>query len=231
MTRGQWHELESTWDAPAATALDQHLYIAEGGSIFRCDRWGAYETMSEDWSPRFLVGVAGSLVTIETGGEMYRIAPGDGRWDPLDDSWSDAIAATAAGDYVYVVERSGHLYRVAPGDGSYVQIGDDHRDVTCMTAAAGHLITFESTGCMYRVSPRTGAWEEIDDDWRNVRCVASDGKLVYAAVGETIFSIDPADGRFEGLNDTYWNTRHLVGTPDALYAIERDGGLWRIELR
>jgi len=232
MARGDWTQLDGTWERLAAlTAVGDRMYAVCDGSLWRIDESGGYEQVGDDeWRARFLIGVSGFLIAIEPDGRMYRLDPRDASYVELDGAWDTTIAACAGGDAVFVIERAGALYRVEPADGSYHQLGDGYENTVAMAAAAGALVTFESHGAMYRTGPKDGSWEHVGDGWANLRAAAGDDRAAYAACGDTLYSVDVQDGGYEGLTDTTWASTHLVVMNGGLYAVEPTGGLYRIEL-
>lgn len=232
MTRGDWKQLDSTWnDVSAATSVADRIYAVAQGGLYRVDADGGYDVVSDDeWRSTWMVGVAGYLVSIEPNGGMYRVDPRDGSFAELDGNWQSTIAATAGGDYVYVIEKSGTLYRVSPADGSYTELNDGFTATTCLTAAAGTLVLIDAAGTLCRVSPKDGSWEDVDHTWANSRTAAGDDQRAYVASGEGLYAVDPHTGSYEELTDTTWGPRHLVTMGGRLFSFEGAGGLYRIEL-
>lgn len=232
MTRGDWKQLDSTWaTVTAATALGDRVYAASDGGLYRVDADGDYEALSDDeWRSSYLVGVAGYLVSIEPNGGMYRVDPKDGAYTELEGNWQSVIAATAGGDFVFVIEKSGTLYRVSPADGSYLELNDGFVSTAILTAAAGTLVTIDDSGAMCRVSPKDGTWVEVDQTWSNTRAAAGDDRAAYLVSGEGLYALDPHTGDYEELTNATWASQHLVVMGGHLFSFEPGGGLYRIEL-
>lgn len=232
MTRGQWHQLSSVWDhATAATGLGKALYVAANQAIYEVEPNGDYQAVgSETWNSKLLVGVDGALISIETGGSMYRLDPVAATYLELAGDWRTAIAATALDGWLFVIDEGGALYRVSPTDGSYLELADGFASTACLAAAGDSLITIEKSGAMYRVSPRDGTWEHLDDAWADARAASGDATTFYVVAAQSMYTVDPTDGTYADLTDTTWNTRLLSFAAGALYAIELGGALYRVDL-
>jgi len=232
MARGDWKQLDGTWERlGAVTSLGDRLYAICDGALWRIDETGAYEQLGDDeWRSSFLIGVAGYLVSIEPNGAMYRVDPHDASYVELEGDWSSTIAACAGGDAVFVIERSGTLYRVEPADASYHALGDGYEHTSALAAASGALVTFDKAGAMYRISPKDGSWDHVSDGWAGLRAAAGDDRAAYGACGDTLYAVGVQDGSYEGLTDTTWASTHLTVMGGALYAFEPTGGVYRIEL-
>lgn len=229
--RGSWTNLGGTWgNVAAAATLGDRVYAAAGGLLWRVDRDGACDAVGdEEWHPRFLVGVAGYVVSIEPGGGMYRIDPTDGSSVELDGDWSATIAACAGGDAIFVIERSGTLFRVEPADGSYHAIADGFDAAQLVTAAGGALLTVEHDG-LYRISPKTGAWELLSSGWHGVGALAGEPRAAYLACAGSLYAVDPQDGTHEPLTDTSWGGGPMAVMGGRLFVFDPDGHLYRIDL-
>jgi hypothetical protein len=231
MARGEWTQLSGEWANPTAmTALGDRLYITEG-TLYRVDSTGGYEALGDDeWRSRWVLAAAGWLVTIEESGAMYRVDPKDGSWVQLESSWGTTIAATAGGDSIFVISRSGMLYRVQPSDGSYQEIEGEFADTQLLVAAGGALVSIEPNGRMYRISAKDGTWEQYDDSWHHCRAAAGDDHTLYVVSGDQLWAMDVKTGTYEQIGTDSWGSRLLAVMGGALYSLEPDGRLYRVEL-
>jgi hypothetical protein len=232
MARGEWTQLDGQYNYPTAmAALGDRLYVAEAGKIWRVDASGDYAAISDDeWRSRFLVSVAGSILSFEESGRLYRIDPRDASYTELDGGWDGALAATAGGDAAYAISKSGTLYRVEPSDGSYTEFDGDYRGTTVLVAAGGGLITIDEAGGMYHVVPRDGTFEKLDDSWQNSTCGAGDDHSLFVAAAKALYSVDPRTGVYERLGEDPWNSKMMALMGGALFTIEPNGGLYRVTL-
>ena len=232
----QWSE-PGEWGATiTGVGHKGRLYTVErDGSLYKTGaRSGRSEKLDSGYDTRFLVSDGDILVAIEKSGALYTIDPAEGSWVQLGEGneWGNTVAADAMGGSLFTVEASGTLYHTDLETGEWEELGDGF-DTRYLWAWAGYVYILENDGTLYKVDPESGEYEQFGDSGAYANTTAAtihDGTL-YTIEDGKLGATDIDDGAFEELSGPeYGNTRHLFGAADALYSIETDGTLYKIDL-
>jgi hypothetical protein len=122
-------------------------------------------------------------------------------YDLLDGNWSSVKAVAAVKDQLYVLDEDTHVYRVDPIGGEYLEsLGRFEGD---------HLVVVNGEPLVFK-GPATSL-----------------GNRVFTIEDRSLYSINGA-GEWECL-DNSWDTRHLIGLGDALFAWEDNNTLYRVD--
>ena len=70
-----------------------------------------------------------------------------------------------------------------------------------------------------------------DDEWQGAAAMAWHGNRLYVMHGESLCEVDPAARTYKRVGDARWEPRFLASDGKSLYAIEADGGLYRVNAR
>jgi hypothetical protein len=152
----------------------------------------------------------------------------DAMYELVGGNWSDTVAVAAAGRKLYAVDTDTHLYRVDPFTAEYEHSLDRGWHSRHVVGVGDRLLAFEPSGSVYRVGLADGYLEVLATGWRDVGAVAAVGNRVFAVASRALYSIDPDTGSHDVL-DGSWDTRHLVGVGNHLFAWEADHRLYRVD--
>ena len=150
-------------------------------------------------------------------------------WRPLGTAhaWKDARAAVAQGGSIYLAGGDGYLHVVDGQTGEASVLGGGGWQTRILAAARGHIYAFDEAGPLYVVDPR-GAVDRFDGDWAEVRAAVGADRL-YVSSPTGLVAIDCAERTWSALGDATWRTELLLAAADALFALEEDGSLYRID--
>jgi hypothetical protein len=161
-----------------------------------------------------------------------------GSWEPVGTpgGWNGTRLAVTLGDHMYSIEKGdGRLWDTLLATGEWHALGrPEFGASTNLFAVGDRLYTFETDGTMYRIDPATGTWEVVGKagTWKATRlAVALGGHIFTIENGDArIFKTDVATGetRVIGKAD-FGRTMRRVATTTALYTLEDDGSLYRVD--
>jgi len=228
-SRGSYVQLDNRWSKlAAAAAANGNLYVIDDGLLYRVNPLdGSCQQMEETWKTRVLVGWGERLFSFEDDGTLYRIDAASGDYIELEGDWSKLTAATILGKHLYAVDN-GSLYRVDPTTGAYDEVCDGW-DTRHMVGVGDRLYMFEENGTLYRTTPE-GEYKELNNDWRKTTAVATVADRLYATCDGTLYEIDTKTGDCTEVSDERFDTKALVGLGAHVFACERDGLIYRIEV-
>jgi outer membrane protein assembly factor BamB len=129
----------------------------------------------------------------------------DSLYDLVGGSWNSTRAVAGTARELYVLDRDTNVYRVDPSTGTYGDWLGEAGDGDHLVVLDGKPFAFEG--------PATAL-----------------GGHLYTVEDRALYAIDPATGDSTRL-DNSWDTRHLIGCGDSLYAWEADNALYRVDPR
>jgi hypothetical protein len=129
----------------------------------------------------------------------------DSLYDLVGGNWNSARAVAGTARELYVLDRDTNVYRVDASAGTYGESLGDGFDGDVLVMHDGRPFAFKGPATSLR------------------------GTL-YAVEERALYAIDPATGDSARLDNT-WDTRHLIGLGDSLYAWEADNALYRVDPR
>jgi hypothetical protein len=122
-------------------------------------------------------------------------------YDLVDGSWSNVRAVAATRDALYVLDADMHVYRVDPLAETYSEsLGRFEGDHLVIANGEPHVVKGPATSL---------------------------GDRIFMVEERTLYSLAP-DGSYEALANS-WDTRHLIGFRDHLFAWETDNTLYRVD--
>jgi hypothetical protein len=156
-----------------------------------------------------------------------------GDWEPVGQAgaWKGTLAGAVLNESLYTADSDGHLYHGFLRTGNRKQVGSASFGSTAFLFAAGRqLYTIEKDGTLYRVNPREGNKVGLEGDWKDTRAaVVIDNRLFTIEKNGTLYGTDLATTTWASIGKpNHAATAFLFATDDTLYAIEKEGSLFRI---
>ncbi len=233
MESGAFERWGENWPTATAMAeLDGSLYIVNDEKLYRINPAdGGYAQVGDElWRPRFLFGNKGTLYIVDTEGSFYRIEPTTGSYQQIDRYTWSKLQATAVVRENICFFSDGGLYVVNGDDGTYRGVGSDTWNPR---AACGfnNLYVIDHDGTMYKVQIEDGAWFVSGEkyDWpTSGASLARIGEFGYLVNAGCLYKTQPGGGAYWKLSSDSWDLKFLVGCQGLLYALQRDGTMYRV---
>lgn len=177
----------------------------------------------------------GNLYAVERNGNLYKVDPSDGTWTMMGDpgGWSDVVAADAVDGWIYYVDTDGDLSAVNPESGDSLELGGDY-DTKSLWYYDEHVYVLENDGSLYKVHAETGDFERFGaaQAYSDTTTATIHDRMFYAVEDDGALGVTSLDdSSYEELTDEdLSDVRHLFSAGGQLYAIEKDGTLYRLDL-
>jgi len=223
--------------------------VGLGGRIYTVEKDGTLystSTKKNDWTvlgsnykSRLLVASGtenGWLFTITEDGTLYKVNPNNGDIKQIGDdgAWSDAVVADAIGDTMYYISDEGKLISLdLAGDEGMKEIGSGY-DPKMMWAWQDSLYVLQKDGSLYKASIEDGTWELFGEEEAYADTVAATihNGVFYAIEDDGALGATSLDGGAyeEPTDEDFTGTRYLFSAGKYLYAIHKNGTLYRVEV-
>lgn len=228
MARGDYENLEGDWTGvTAATGAGDHVYLVSNRALYALAGDGSARRFDGSWQTIALAPIGDALLAFEASGSLYRLACADGAWVEIDGNYPEVAAIAGAAGAVYAV-LGPTLFRIE-ADGAMRELPGGWRSTKVLAGSATRLLAFDASGALYKIDPATGAYAELEGDWSAITAACIVGDTLYALSGGTLVAIDPDTGAWEDLGRG-WGSQVLCAAGGALFAIEKSGNLFRIEV-
>ncbi len=231
------------WKAVLAGAVrDDRLYTAEtDGRLYAADlRTGKRTPVGHaDFAgTAFLFAAGEALYGIEKDGSLYRINQADGSRSAVGrpGDWKDTLAGAVLGGRLYTAEAGGGLYVTDPEAGRWKALGRPDFGNTAFLFASGEtLYSIEKDGSLYRISPTDGSWLAVGrpGDWKDTLAGAVLGSRLYTVeTNGVLWRTDLRSGAWSAAGKPeYGGTVFMFPAAGKLFTIEKDGNLYRVNVR
>jgi len=177
----------------------------------------------------------GNLYAVERNGNLYKVDPEDGTWTMMGEpgGWSDVVAADAVDGWIYFVDTDGDLTAVNPESGDFHELGGNY-DTRSLWYFQEHVYILENDGSLYKVHAETGEYERFGSEgaYSDTTTATLHDRKFFAVEDDGALGVTSLDdSSYEELTDEdLSNVRHLFSAGEHLYAIEKDGTLYRLDL-
>jgi hypothetical protein len=208
---------------------DGKLYVTNAKS-------GEWAVLGEGYFTKFLVAggnTDGDLYAIDKAGTLYKVDTDTGEWTQFGDdgAWADTVAIDAVGDSLYVVDEAGKLWNIEL-EGEIEEIGENY-DSKALWGWQDHVYVLENDGTLYKTDAESGEYEAFGDEtaYAGTRAATIHNGTFYTVNEDgSLGATSIEDGGYEEDNEEDLSeVRNLFSANGALYAIEKDGTLYRID--
>jgi tRNA A-37 threonylcarbamoyl transferase component Bud32 len=184
----------------------------------------------------FLFASGGQLYAIERAGTMYRVNPDNGRWVRLEGDWKGTRAGVVHEGRLFTIENDGTLYGTELPKGEWSSIGKPrHTGTAFLFAADDSLYALDKEGSLHRVNPKDGTRQRVGqpNGWKGtVAGAVLGGGLYTVEASGALYRTNLADGTWIQVGKSeFGSTAFLFAHAEKLYAIEKDGNLYRVHVK
>jgi outer membrane protein assembly factor BamB len=243
MAKATWRRVgaDSWAGSTAAACIRGEIFVVNGQVLYALNvAAGTYRRASEEaWSTRFMVSDGRSLYTIEEDGGLYRVNPADAASERIGgDDWSSTRALAALDGKLWTADERGIFYSIDPTVGRWEEPKTAYpaTETRFVAGVEGMIYALRADGEIMSVLWRDGSAGSLTTQpFPGARgLVASRGRLYVPYDDGHVYAVPLlAKGQYASAwsaldTGTSWDTQLAWASPDRIYTIEADGGIYEI---
>jgi len=185
----------------------------------------------------FMFAGNGQLYTIEKDGTLYHVNPEDGSWDGYEGDWKETKVGTIFENRLFTIEKKGALFGTDLKSGKWVPIGKPvHAGTAFLFPGNDALYTIDGKeGNLHRVNAKDGSRQQVGQpgSWKGTVAGTTLGGALYTVdANGALIKTNLADGTLTQVGKAdFGSTTFLFGHAEKLFAIEKDGNLYRVTVK
>jgi hypothetical protein len=240
--RGSWIQIGETgsWIGiqSVATSNNEIISIDSLGDLWATNpETGKSRYVNKDkyTSSMFLLGTKNELFSIDRDGTLWITNTINGSYRQVGEfaSYAHTIRAVMCGNNLISIEKSGSCYITYP-NGEFKKINEDNFSNIQFIFSGEKMFYIIENNTLYSVNPETGKYVKLggDGDYSNTKTgTGFNDKIVILETFGYLWEIDGISGAYSKISEeTYLDTKMMIGSDNFLYTIEPTGCLYQIAL-